>query len=222
MADLLLSKVKTVNPLYGCSLNPPCPYCYMRRLNLRFRHTPDFGIPTEMPQALKGFHTIKPTNIFFTSASDMADYTEEWREVVFDEMVKFPKNVYMFLTKRPKMCAFDGTYVPKLWAGVSVTGPGDTKRIQEIQRVCKAPKYWVTIEPLLADPTPTLNLSGISWIVIGAETGNRSGKVVPQKDWIVGILEKAREKKIPVCMKESLLDIIGPDLWCQELPKDFN
>lgn len=214
-------RIKTVNPLYGCSLNPPCPYCYMQRLNRRFHITPDFSIPTEMPQALKRFNTRIPTNFFFTSASDMADYTPEWRNTVFETMSNNPKNSYFFLTKRPKQCNFDCT-ITNIWAGVTITSNGDKSRLQDIKSVCKANHYWICFEPIMGDVGP-IDMTKVDWIVIGAETGNRAGKITPKKDWIMNILKLADEKRIPLYMKDSLFEIVGEDDFRQEFPtKDFN
>jgi len=214
-------RVKTVNPVYGCSLNPPCPYCYMQSMNRRFHITPDFSVPTEMPQALEKFNTRIPTNFFFTSASDMADYTPEYRDIVFDTMLKYHRNSYLFLTKRPKKCNFDCT-LANIWAGVTITSSGDKSRLQDIKNVCQANHYWVCFEPVLGD-IGQINLDKVDWIVIGAETGNRVGKVVPQKDWIINIVNQAKKKGIPLYMKDSLFDIVGKDEFLQEFPtKDFN
>ena len=48
-------------------------------------------------------------------------------------------------------------------------------------------------------------------IIIGAETGNRKGKVIPQKQWIDDIVKQADERKVKVFMKESLRQLMGKD-----------
>ena len=55
------------------------------------------------------------------------------------------------------------------------------------------------------------------WLIIGAETGNRKGKVVPDKDWIMEIAEECELMDIPLFMKESLRGIMGKD-FRQEFP----
>lgn len=47
------------------------------------------------------------------------------------------------------------------------------------------------------------------WIIIGAETGNRKGRVKPEREWIDHIVKNADENGIPVFMKESLREIMG-------------
>lgn len=55
------------------------------------------------------------------------------------------------------------------------------------------------------------------WVVIGAETGNSKGKVIPQKEWIMEIANVCREYGTPVFMKESLRELMGDD-FRQEFP----
>lgn len=67
-----------------------------------------------------------------------------------------------------------------------------------------------------------LHLSGIEFIFIGAETGNRKDKIKPQKEWVMNITKQAKKLNIPVCMKVSLLDIVGKENWKQDLPEQYN
>ena len=45
----------------------------------------------------------------------------------------------------------------------------------------------------------------------GAETGNRKGKIIPQKSWIDDIVRLADHHGIKVFMKGSLRGIMGED-----------
>ena len=55
------------------------------------------------------------------------------------------------------------------------------------------------------------------WVIIGAETGHRKGKVIPERKWIEHIVRDANESCIPVFMKESIREIMGKD-FRQEFP----
>lgn len=57
----------------------------------------------------------------------------------------------------------------------------------------------------------------IDWVIIGAETGNRKEKVIPQREWIESIVNECRAAGVPVFMKSSLADIWGAPL-IQEFP----
>jgi len=56
------------------------------------------------------------------------------------------------------------------------------------------------------------------WIIVGAETGNRQGKI-PKREWIQKIVDDCRFAKIPVFLKNNLAGIWGEPL-IQEFPWD--
>lgn len=58
------------------------------------------------------------------------------------------------------------------------------------------------------------------WVIIGAETGRRTGKVTPKREWIEDIVNGCRKAEIPIFMKSSLADIWGEPL-IQDFPKEL-
>jgi hypothetical protein len=58
-----------------------------------------------------------------------------------------------------------------------------------------------------------------SWIIIGAETGNRNNKIIPKKEWIDNICEGADITHAAVFMKDSLIPIVGEENMRREFPK---
>lgn len=77
-------------------------------------------------------------------------------------------------------------------------------------------KTFVSIEPLLR-PFEEFHIRGIDWAIVGAETGNRKSKVIPEKKWVDDIAAACREAGVPLFMKESLRPIMGDDFQ-QEFP----
>ncbi len=79
---------------------------------------------------------------------------------------------------------------------------------------------FLSIEPIHGKIT--LNKEWLPrWIIVGAETGNRKGKVVPEPGWIEDIYEYAMENKVPLFFKESLRSqwpFDGYDYFPQEFP----
>ena len=71
------------------------------------------------------------------------------------------------------------------------------------------------------DNVGELDLTDISWVVIGTETGSRKGKVDSKKEWVFNIYNQCKEKGIPVFMKEDLLGILNENEMIQEFPKEF-
>lgn len=77
---------------------------------------------------------------------------------------------------------------------------------------------FISFEPLLMDVFRMRHVNiRKQWFIIGAETGNRKGKIKPEREWIEHILRDADESRVPVFMKESVRDIMGDD-FRQEFP----
>ena len=77
-------------------------------------------------------------------------------------------------------------------------------------------KTFASIEPIYEDfSSAEAPLCG--WVIIGAETGNRKGKIVPRKEWISTFAKKCEYDGVPVFMKESLRELMGSD-FRQEFP----
>ena len=58
------------------------------------------------------------------------------------------------------------------------------------------------------------------WTIIGAETGRRKDKVIPERKWIEDIVNECKENGTAVFMKSSLADIWGEPL-IQEFPEEL-
>lgn len=79
---------------------------------------------------------------------------------------------------------------------------------------------FLSIEPMLSDFEPGVidqDATGIKWVIVGAETGNRKGKVGPQRAWVEHIAQTCKASGIPLFMKDSLRELMGDD-FRQEFP----
>lgn len=181
---------------------------------------------------LPTFHTYRldiparwtrPRTIFVCSMADLfGDWVpDEWIQEVFDACTRAPQHRYLFLTKNPARywkLSDKGILIPNTiewWYGYTVDGLRELPDCRPIGL-----HAFVSVEPLLRAPDAKM-LEGIakaSWIIVGAETGNRKGKVIPKKAWIDQIVHKAQSAWMtPVFMKESLRGIMGND-FRQEFP----
>ncbi len=165
-------------------------------------------------------HWKKPRTIFVCSMADLFGnwVLDKWIEEVFKACEKAPQHRYLFLTKNPeryKKLADKGKLPQKdnLWYGSTVTS-------KEMKAFCSLNyNTFVSIEPLL-EPVNLCDASCVdpNWVIIGAETGNRKNKVVPQKEWIDDITAYCDLCKIPVFMKDSLIPIVGEENMRREFP----
>lgn len=62
--------------------------------------------------------------------------------------------------------------------------------------------------------------SGIEWVIVGAETGNRKGKVIPQREWVECIVSECKAASVPIFMKGSLSRVWNAPL-IQEFPLEL-
>ena len=185
----------------------------------RFRPYPYMFDPTfhryrlDEPQRVK-----KPSTIFVCSMGDLFGewVPDEWIRQVFEACYAAPQHRYLFLTKSPSR--YDDIRGPAgwldpdsgadFWLGATVTNN------DEMRKAYGSWARWLSVEPLLEDIhfPPRCR-----WVVLGAETGNRKGKIVPEKAWIDSIVRDCDYLDTPVFMKESLRPIMGDD-FRQELP----
>lgn len=230
----------TVNPVVGCERG--CGYCYARKLNNRFGFIKDWSKPQFFPERLKQFDSKKPKSIFINSMSDIADWTKEQVIKVFRAMIDNPQHRYIALTKNIRKwnnMFYDIALYSKnmpispvdillldyiFFVGVTIT---NNKSIPD--SLIKA--HFINIEPIEEEIDCDMLRKYVSWdsgifptmprpkaIIVGAETGNRKGKVIPQKQWIDKLVEFAGEWEIPIFIKESLRNIMGENFRQDKLP----
>ena len=215
----------TVNPVIGCKNG--CKYCYAERLNKRFHYIPNWKCPQFRPEKLKQFYSKKPRSIFIDSMSDIGTWEQEWFNAVAKAMSENPQHKYIALTKRldglNSRCALTTVgIIPNFYVGISVTtqkqADSAPRQIRSMNDYDGAlPPDFYSIEPILepitisADRMPDL-------LIIGAETGNRKGKVIPQKEWIDNLVRQADAQESTVFMKGSLCEIMGADFRQDRLP----
>lgn len=167
----------------------------------------------------------EPRTIFVCSMADLFGkwVPDEWIEEVFQACESAPWHRYMFLTKNP------GRYLKLAEAGKLPIkenfwyGSSTTTKAEEFFWNADVNTF-VSIEPIL-EPFTDMTDNGvqavkrIGWIIVGAETGNRKGKVIPDKSWVIELKDAAEECGVPIFMKESLRGLMGDD-FRQEFPWD--
>lgn len=172
----------------------------------------------------------KPRTIFVCSMADLfGDWVpDKWIQQVFDACDKAPQHRYLFLTKNPKRYSdlYEKGIMPKgvkawnKYFGCTITKPTDEYFYNNLYGNGIDHPGFISIEPIMEDFDAVeidKDEFGIKWIIVGAETGNRKGKVIPKREWIEHIAESCRKSNIPIFMKESLRELMGAELR-QEFP----
>lgn len=230
----------TFNPVWGCRNH--CEYCYARAMAKRFgaikfieewhyrtEHYMDavhFKLknsldlidfkPTFLYSQIGEKLPKKPQRIFVGSMSEIYYWEKFWVEGVIKKIKLYPQHIFQFLTRHPEVYSY---YIfPKnCWLGVTIIDNESLKNIYLISHLNNM--RFISIEPILESiNTQLFDDLNLNWIIIGAETGNRKGKIIPEMGWICDIVYYCRVNKIPIYLKDSLKDIY-PDR-IKEFPKE--
>lgn len=186
----------------------------------------------------------KPRTIFVCSMADLFGewVPDEWIKEVFEACEAAPQHRYLFLTKNPaRLCKMANAYKIRRW---NEKHEGNTHpQTEEYAQTLSLPihdNWWfgstldnkkarrfqgdnhfhtfTSIEPLTEPMDVGLGSFGSDeWVIIGAETGNRKGKIIPKREWVENIVEAAQITGMKVFMKESLRGLMGAD-FRQEFP----
>jgi protein gp37 len=225
----------TRNPVWGCLNN--CEYCYARQIAKRFykqiakkewllQNTNNENRLLSLESDLKSFLPTwlesnfqkkfpqKPSKIFIDSMSDVSYWQHDWMLKVIDKIKMYPQHKFLFLTKNPEV--YDRYYFPgNCWLGTTMVHQAKIFELALKNIFFKNKnKTFFSIEPIQDE----IQLIGLpDWVIIGAETGNRKNKIIPQRSWIESLLKQCKENHIPIFMKDNLKPVWGKNL-IQEFP----
>ena len=223
----------TWNPVWGCLNN--CEYCYARKINKRFwakmietesdyhhkihqdwvmtgnqlRNLHDFS-PTWFESQFNKKFPKKPQRIFVGSMSEIAHWEQRWMEVVLGRILCHPEHIFQFLTRYPEIYSkYD--FPKNCWLGVTITEEGLMAKYETNWEhyFSDDRQSFFSFEPLLENINPYILrfTNKKTWVIVGAETGNRKGKVIPKNYWVEAIVSYCRDNCIPLYLKDNLKEI---------------
>ena len=192
----------TWNPVKGkCPV--ACPYCYARRIYDRFHYDPTIRLDEKELQApfkLKG-----SSRIFVGSTIELFGnwILSEWLERILEVVTQLPQHTFIFLSKCPERFKFFD-FPDNCWTGTTITREGPTKDYR-MRHAWKSPArvHFYSFEPLHSSIKQG-TFAFLSWMIIGAETGNRIGKITPKEEWIQELIDFANREEVPIFMKDNL------------------
>ena len=205
----------TWNPVRGCTkISPGCAHCYAETFAERFRGVPDHPyeqgfdlrlVPHKLEEPLRW---RRPRMIFVNSMSDLfhKGVPDDYIVRVGRTMEAAPWHVFQVLTKRAdrlrdllrtKLAFAAG--LSHVWWGTSVE---DRKhglpRIEALQ-AAPARVRFLSIEPLLEALGP-LNLRGVSWVIVGGESGPGARPIAPA--WVRDVRDQCLQARVPFFFKQ--------------------
>jgi protein gp37 len=87
---------------------------------------------------------------------------------------------------------------PNVWVGTSIESEEYCWRADELRRAPAAVRF-LSLEPLLG-PLPSLDLSGIDWVIVGGESGPKSRR--SDLDWMRDLRDRCIDQRIPLFFKQ--------------------
>ncbi|HUP62721.1 MAG TPA: phage Gp37/Gp68 family protein [Thermoanaerobaculia bacterium] len=205
----------TWNPVRGCTkVSPGCKHCYAERFAERFRgvsgHPFEQGfdlrlVPEKIDQPLSW---RRPRKIFVNSMSDLFhdDVPADFISRVARTMLRADWHVFQVLTKRSmrmrdllSTSLSDVAMMSHIWWGTSVE---DRKHgIPRIGHLQDSPARvrFLSVEPLLED-LGTIDLRGISWVIVGGESGPRARPM--KREWVLRLLDQCESAGVPFFFKQ--------------------
>jgi protein gp37 len=171
----------------------------------------------------------KPSRIFVNSMSDISCWPIGAMDLVLQEIRENPWHKYLFLTKNPEIYS-KWKFPENCWLGLTLTlGENPAEKLYEMESCCdfsdKVSKTrhrkFISFEPLHGGSEEDIDVlklfrTNFDWIILGAESGSRKGKVIPEFKWIFRITLAFGLKYIPIFMKDSI-----QPYWTGELYRQF-
>lgn len=200
----------TWNPVTGCSkVGEGCRYCYAERMAKRLRamcnsryangfrvtlHDDLVDLPSRMRQ---------PRLIFVNSMSDLfhEEVPLDFIRRVFATMEACPQHTFQVLTKRSHRLREIADRLPwpaNVWMGVSIEDERVLFRVADLRAVSAKVRF-LSCEPLVG-PLDDLPLDGISWVIVGGESG--PGARPMKRVWVESIRRQCRREDVAFFFKQ--------------------
>ncbi|MGI8516659.1 MAG: DUF5131 family protein [Acidimicrobiia bacterium] len=199
----------TWNPVTGCDkVSPGCDNCYAERMAARLqamgssRYSNGFQVTLHEDKVTEPFRWVKPRMVFVNSMSDLFHprVPDRFIRDVFAVMAQASRHTFQILTKRPQRAAglLTGEIPGHIWIGTSIENDSYVFRADHLRRI-DVPVRFLSCEPLLG-PLPRLDLSGISWVIVGGESG--PGHRPMELDWVREIRDETLESEAAFFFKQ--------------------
>ena len=204
----------TWNPVTGCTkITRGCDNCYAERFAERFRgirghpYEEGFDLKLRWDRITQPLSWKRPRRVFVNSMSDLfhKDIPTAFIDRVFGTMEAADWHVFQVLTKRSALMK---DYLQErygqspgpwhIWCGVSVEDQTATARVRHLQ-MSPVQVRFLSIEPLLG-PVGKLDLEGISWVIVGGESGPNARPMEPH--WALDIRDLCQQKGVDFFFKQ--------------------
>jgi len=206
----------TWNPVTGCSkVSPGCANCYAETLSLRFGWSAKPWTPANAAEnvilhperLLLPTRWRQPRRVFVNSMSDLFHelVPDPYIRQVFDVMAQCPRHEFQVLSKRPermrelhRLWTDRHGILPNVWLGTSIENDRWVGRANDLRATPAAVRF-ISAEPLLG-PLPSLDLTGVDWLIVGGESGIRHRPI--EADWVRDLRDRAVDASVAFFFKQ--------------------
>lgn len=197
---------ETWNIITGCAKKSEgCQNCYAETMHKRLTAMGQekYKIPfngvifhyDELSKKIAG----KNKMVFVNSMSDSFNekITGEQIDKILSACGSQPQHIFQILTKRAERVP-GFSYPDNVWLGVTVEMAKYKNRIDYLRQTNAKVKF-LSCEPLLED-LGDLDLTGISWVIVGGESGKNARPCHPQ--WVRNIQRQCKKQGVPFFFKQ--------------------
>ena len=232
---------ETWNPVWGCRNNCSYCYarpiakrfgeqiaykdatCFSGLDIIRAERIKNFE-PTLIKSQLKKQFKKKTTHVFVNSMSDIMYWSKTWWLLALEHINKYPEKKFIFFTKdrglwRAETRRIALTSPENCYVVFTANNWHEINDISFTVMKHNPKKFGICLEPLQESTMDYPNIMNPSfwshwynWVIIGAETGNRKGKIEVLPKWI----KPFYHLKTAVFMKESIRNIVPVENFRQE------
>jgi len=158
----------------------------------------------------------KPVRIGVSFMGEFYDneIAENIRAELYMTMEKAYWHTFIIFTKQPQNIDTDEPLPKNVHIGVTVNLKKDLWRIDQLRQVQTAVRI-ISAEPLYEE-LDGINLDGIGWVIIGAQT---RPLLLPNYEWVLGLIQNAGRHKIPTFVKNNLEPIMARTPLLQQFPQ---
>ena len=143
--------------------------------------------------------------VFSASLADVFEKRDElihWRNELHDLIRRTPFLDWLLLTKRPEVAAdyYRWHDMPdNVWLGTSVENQATAGARIRILTNIPARVRFLSIEPLLEE-IPNIDLTGISWVIVGGESGPKCRPMMAE--WVRSLRDQCQAAATPFFFKQ--------------------
>lgn len=200
----------TWNPTTGCTkVSAGCKFCYAEVMAKRLKamglekYANGFKLAIHEEALTIPYSWRQPKIVFVNSMSDLfhKDVPLSFIKKVFNVMNDNPQHVFQVLTKRSDLLLKYNEELEwghNIWMGVSVENEKVAYRIDHLRKTGAKVKF-LSCEPLIG-ALPKIDLLGISWVIVGGESGRTPRPM--DEDWVLDILDQCKKQKVKFFFKQ--------------------